>query len=142
MYVDKKLNRFLIQQEGLYKIIIEELRKGEKRTHWMWFIFPQIKGLGYSKTSQFYDIESLEEAKAFIGHPVLGKRLIDCCELLMKIQGRKIDQIFPKSPDDSKLRSSMTLFSVASPETIIFSAVLQKYFNGAKDQKTQQILSL
>ena len=108
----------------------------------MWFIFPQIKGLGYSKTSQFYDIESLEEAKAFIGHPVLGKRLIDCCELLMKIQGRKIDQIFPKSPDDSKLRSSMTLFSVASPETIIFSAVLQKYFNGAKDQKTQQILSL
>jgi len=141
MYDEKKLNRFLIQQEGLYKIIIEELRRGEKSTHWIWFIFPQVKGLGHSQTSHFYGIESLDEAKSYIGHPVLGKRLIECCEILMKLEGKKISHILPP-PDDVKLRSSMALFSIASPESNIFTAVLQKYFNGTTDQKTLQILGL
>ena len=139
MYDEKKLNRFIVQQEGLYDGIVEELRKGEKRTHWIWFIFPQIKGFVFSKTSLFFNIESIAEAKSYVRHPVLGKRLIECCEILMKIEEKKINQILP-SPDDVKLRSSMTLFAVAAPENKLFTDVLQKYFNGAKDQKTLQIL--
>jgi len=141
MYDEKKLNRFIVQQEGLYCGIVEELRKGEKRTHWIWFIFPQIKGLGFSKTSLFFNIESIDEAKSYVCHPVLGKRLIECCEILMKIEGKKINQILP-SPDDVKLRSSMTLFAVVSPDNKLFTDVLRKYFNGAQDQKTLQILHL
>lgn len=141
MYDVKKLNRFLSQQEGVYNTVVEELKRGEKRTHWIWFIFPQVKGLGFSQTSLFFGIESLEEAVAYSCHPVLGKRLIECCEILITIQRKRIEQILPP-PDDVKLKSSMTLFSVASPETNIFTAVLQKYFNGAKDLKTLRVLGL
>jgi uncharacterized protein (DUF1810 family) len=141
MYDEKKLNRFIIAQEGIYESVLKELARGEKRTHWIWFIFPQIKGLGHSNTSEFYGIQSLDEAIAYLSHPVLGKRLTECCELLIKIQGKRIDQILPP-PDDLKLRSGMTLFSVASPETLIFNDVLKKYFNGARDQRTLKMLGI
>lgn len=141
MYDEKKLNRFLVQQEGMYNNVVAELRRGEKSTHWIWFIFPQVKGLGFSQTSHFYGIESLDEAVAYINDPVLGKRLIECCEILMKLQGKIISQILPP-PDDVKLRSSMTLFAIASQETNVFTDVLNKYFNGSKDQKTLRILGL
>ena len=141
MYDEKKLNRFIVAQERMYEPILKELARGEKRTHWIWFIFPQIKGLGNSNTSLFYAIQSLDEAKAYLSHPILGQRLTECCELLIKIQGKRIDQILPP-PDDLKLRSSMTLFSVASPETLIFKDVLKKYFNGARDQRTLKMLGM
>ncbi len=139
MYDEKRLDRFITQQEAVYKTVVEELKRGEKRTHCMWYIFPQVKGLGHSTANNFYSISGPIEAKAYLSHPILGKRLIECCELLLKIEGKKVDQIFGY-PDDLKLRSCMTLFDFVSPETKVFDAVLKKYFNGARDMKSLELL--
>jgi uncharacterized protein (DUF1810 family) len=133
------LNRFIDAQNGIYERAINELGAGQKSSHWMWFIFPQVRGLGHTETSIFFAISSLQEAKAYLEHPVLGPRLRECCELLMQIDGRSISQIFG-SPDDLKLRSSMTLFAQASEQNPLFKDVLQRYFDGRVDPRTLGLL--
>lgn len=133
------LSRFVSAQEGIYASVLSELRNGRKRTHWMWFIFPQVVGLGFSSTTQFYAIKSIEEARQYLNHPVLGPRLLECSEAVLAVEGRSVAEIFGH-PDDMKLKSSMTLFAyVAGPDST-FVRVLEKYFNGEQDTRTLQIL--
>ena len=133
------LSRFTNAQEGLYQNVLVELRTGQKRTHWMWFIFPQISGLGHSDMAKHYAIKSEEEARQYLTHPVLGARLLKCAETVFAIEGRTVSQIFGH-PDDIKLRSCLTLFGcVAGPQSI-FTKVLDKYFNGEKDGETLRLL--
>ena len=134
------LSRFIHAQEPVYGIALAELHSGHKRSHWMWFVFPQIAGLGFSPTAQFYAIKNLAEAKAYLDHPLLGKRLLDCAEAVFTIQGRSISQIFGY-PDDLKLRSCMTLFAIiAGDPGSIFQRLLEKYFNGERDARTLELL--
>ena len=133
------LGRFLHAQEGSYNRALGELRRGEKRSHWMWYIFPQIDGLGYSATTKYYAIKSKEEALAYISHSVLGARLLECARAVRDIQGRTAAEIFG-FPDDVKLRSSMTLFSYVSEQDSVFQLVLDKYFDGQGDEKTLEVL--
>jgi uncharacterized protein (DUF1810 family) len=134
-----QLNRFIQAQEKIYDSVLEELRDGQKQSHWMWYIFPQIDGLAYSATSKYYAIKSIEEAQRYLHHPVLGMRLVECAKTVLAIEGRSISQIFGY-PDDMKLKSSMTLFAyVASPHSV-FIRLLDKYFNGERDEKTLQLL--
>jgi uncharacterized protein (DUF1810 family) len=132
-------NRFLSAQEPIYPQVLKELRIAKKTTHWMWFIFPQIEGLGHSSTAKYYSIKSIEEAKEYITHPVLGKRLIECANILLQLQNKTADQIFGY-PDNLKLRSSMTLFNFVAPEQKVFADVLKKYFAGEEDKNTIDIL--
>jgi uncharacterized protein (DUF1810 family) len=133
------LRRFLGAQDSVYDRVLEELKNGRKRSHWMWYIFPQVDGLGYSATSKHYAIKSTEEARAYLNHPVLGSRLLECAEAVLAIKGRSASDIFGY-PDDLKLQSSMTLFaSVAGPDSI-FVRVLDKYFLGERDMRTLQLL--
>ncbi len=133
------LSRFINAQASVYDRVLEELRSGWKRSHWMWYIFPQVDGLGYSATSKHYAIKSMEEARAYLNHPVLGSRLVECADAVLAIEGRSASDIFGY-PDDLKLKSSMTLFaSVAGPESI-FVRVLEKYFQGERDVRTLQLL--
>ncbi len=133
------LTRFMDAQAGIYEIALEELRSGQKRTHWMWYIFPQIDGLGRSATAKHYAIKNMEEAGQYLNHPVLGPRLFESAKAVLAIDGRTASDIFGH-PDDMKLKSSMTLFScVANPESI-FDRVLEKYFNGKRDVRTLQLL--
>ena len=129
------LVRFTRAQDKVYVNVLSEIRNGRKATHWMWFVFPQIAGLGRSETAQRYAIGSLEEAKAYLAHPVLGKRLLECSEMLLAIEGRSATQIFG-SPDDMKLRSCATLFSVASGPGSVFDRILIKFFQGTPDDRT------
>ena len=129
------LDRFVEAQDGAYDDALAELTTGRKRTHWMWFIFPQIAGLGSSPTAQFYAIASLDEAKAYLAHPVLGPRLRECARALLAVDGRSAHDIFGY-PDDLKLRSSMTLFARAAPDQPVFRQVLDHYFSGAEDDAT------
>jgi uncharacterized protein (DUF1810 family) len=129
------LNRFVQAQNPVYKEVLSELKNGAKVSHWMWFIFPQIKGLGRSPISIKFAISSLEEARAYLNHPVLGPRLKECTHLVLSTQGRSIERIFG-SPDDMKFRSSMTLFDQVSPEDDVFAEAVKKYFRGAPDQVT------
>ena len=122
-------------QDPDYAQVCSELRAGRKRSHWMWYIFPQLKGLGSSSTAQYYGISGLDEAKAYLSHPVLGPRLLECSRLVTKIQGRTIQEIFGY-PDYLKFRSSMTLFARAAPENEPFHAALDKYFDGEPDAQT------
>ncbi len=133
------LNRFTSAQEGIYDLVLVELRSGRKRTHWMWFIFPQIVGLGHSATAEYYAIKSMEEARQYLNHPVLGSRLLECAEAVLAIEGRSISEIFGY-PDDLKLRSSMTLFACISEPDSVFIRVLDKYFHGQRDAGTLHIL--
>jgi uncharacterized protein (DUF1810 family) len=133
------LNRFISAQEGVYDRALAELRAGEKRSHWMWFIFPQIEGLGHSPTARLYSIKSLEEARQYLAHPVLGTRLTACAESVLAVQGRSASDIFGH-PDDWKLQSSMTLFELVSGPGSVFATVLDKYYQGKRDSKTLQIL--
>jgi uncharacterized protein (DUF1810 family) len=133
------LNRFAEAQEITYPTALAEIKNGRKRSHWMWFIFPQLAGLGFSETSQFYGIKSIEEAAAYLNHPVLGKRLLEISEALLTIDGKTANQVFG-NPDDMKLRSSMTLFAAVGGENSVFRKVLEKYFNGQEDTKTLQLL--
>lgn len=133
------LARFTGAQEGIYDRVLTELRNGRKRSHWMWYIFPQIDGLGYSATAKRYAIKSMEEAREYLNHPVLGARLRECAEIVFDIEGRSAAEIFGY-PDDVKLRSSMTLFaSIAEPRSV-FGLVLDKFFNGDRDERTLSLL--
>jgi uncharacterized protein (DUF1810 family) len=133
------LQRFVDAQAPLYATVLAELRAGRKRSHWMWFIFPQIAGLGRSATAQHYAIASLDEATAYLAHPLLGARLRECSALVAAIEGRTADAIFAY-PDDLKFHSSMTLFARASPADTVFQACLDKYFGGAPDAATLELL--
>jgi uncharacterized protein (DUF1810 family) len=129
------LERFVAAQNGVYATVLAELRAGQKQSHWIWFIFPQIKGLGRSATAERYAISSRAEAAAYLAHSVLGPRLRECTRLVNEIDGRAIEEILGY-PDDLKFRSSMTLFANVTDDNALFLAVLQKYFHGELDQST------
>jgi uncharacterized protein (DUF1810 family) len=133
------LERFVSAQDdgGTYWQAVDELRRGRKATHWMWFVFPQIAGLGRSGTAQYYAISSLDEARAYLAHPVLGPRLLDCAGILAGLSGRSAGQIFGDI-DAMKLRSCMTLFMHADPGADVFRLVLDQYFSGVADPATEQ----
>jgi len=133
------LGRFTSAQEAVYDRALAELRRGQKQSHWMWYIFPQIDGLGHSPTAMRYAIKSIEEAREYLNHPVLGARLLECAETVLDIEGRSVSEILG-FPDDVKLRSSMTLFESISDTDSVFALVLHKFFNGNQDDKTLQIL--
>jgi uncharacterized protein (DUF1810 family) len=133
------LERFVKAQEGVYPRALAELKAGRKQTHWMWFIFPQIAGLGHSAMAQMYAIASLDEARAYLAHPVLGARLRECCQAMMAVEGKTAHAIFG-SPDDLKFRSSLTLFAHAAPNEPLFRDLLEKYYAGAEDELTLQNL--
>lgn len=133
------LQRFVDAQASIYRQVVEELSRGRKQTHWMWFIFPQIKGLGHTSLANRFAISSLKEADAYLKHSVLGPRLRECTHLVTEIAGRSIDQIFG-SPDNLKFRSCMTLFAHATPDNEIFKDALQKYFRGEFDPLTLERL--
>lgn len=136
------LNKFLTAQENIYGQALSEIKSGRKTSHWMWYIFPQYKGLGLSSTSKFYAINSLEEAKEYLSHPVLGARLREITGELLKLENTYAKQIFGR-PDDMKLKSSMTLFSAADgTNDNIFNKVIDKYFEGHFDKKTVNLLNL
>jgi len=134
-----QLQRFVDAQQPVYETVLGELRAGRKRTHWMWFIFPQIAGLGRSDMAQRFALASVEEAAAYLAHPVLGMRLRECCMLVMRIDGRSINEIFGH-PDDLKFRSSMTLFARAAPDEPIFAGCLRRLFGGEADAQTLALL--
>lgn len=123
----------------MYGSVLAELRAGRKRTHWMWFVFPQMLGLGHSATSVHYAIGSLEEARRYLDHPVLGARLVECAETILSVEGRSASDIFGW-PDDLKLCSSMTLFAEAAGPDSVFERVLGKYFGGRRDARTLELL--
>ena len=133
------LSRFLKAQQGVYEQALEELRRGQKESHWMWFIFPQIDGLGSSATARHYAIKTREEARAYLDHPVLGARLVECCEAILKVHGKSASEIFD-FPDDLKLRSSMTLFATVAAGESVFTRVLERYFGGKPDERTISLL--
>jgi uncharacterized protein (DUF1810 family) len=133
------LGRFVRAQAGDYEQALAEIRKGEKRTHWMWYIFPQIDGLGRSPTAKRYSIKSIEEAKAYLGHPVLGPRLLECAEAVLRVEGRSARQIFG-SPDDLKLHSCATLFAHVAPPGNVFERLIERYYGGSADEKTLRLL--
>ena len=135
------LQRFLRAQEPIYATALAELRGGQKRSHWMWFIFPQIEGLGQSPTSKYYAIKSLAEAQAYLQHPLLGPRLQECAEAVLAIEGRSAAEIFG-FPDDLKLRSSMTLFAALAGPDSVFARVLERFYDGRPDEQTLQIAGL
>ena len=133
------LNRFINAQEPIYKAALSELRQGRKQTHWMWFIFPQAAGLGRSSISRHFAIKSVEEARAYLQHPVLGTRLIECTEILLGIENKAAHSIFGY-PDNLKLRSCMTLFAGVSEPGSVFDGLLEKYYNGEACQRTRVFL--
>ncbi len=137
------LDRFVAAQNqaDTFATAVAELRAGAKRSHWMWFVFPQIAGLGQSPTSRRYAIASLEEARAYLAHPVLGPRLIECARILCELEGKTAQGIFG-GIDAIKLRSSMTLFARADPSSPVFGQVLDAYFGGVPDEATERLLGV
>jgi uncharacterized protein (DUF1810 family) len=135
------LQRFVAAQVGAYEIALAELHAGRKRSHWMWFVFPQFAGLGMSSTSQKYAIKSIDEAKAYLAHPTLGTRLIACCEAVLGVQGRTAYEIMGP-PDDLKLRSCATLFARVAASGSVFERVLEKYFEGKPDEATLRLMGV
>jgi uncharacterized protein (DUF1810 family) len=133
------LDRFITAQQTNYAIALEEIRRGKKISHWMWYIFPQLAGLGYSSTSIFYAID-VEEARLFLKHPVLGMRLTKISEEILKLN-KSAHEVFG-SPDDIKLLSCMTLFEYISEQPNVFSQVIEKYFNGVRDARTLKLISV
>lgn len=133
------LERFLRAQNPVLGAVQAELARGRKQSHWMWFVFPQVAGLGFSAMSQRYAIGSRAEAEAYLAHPLLGPRLIECTRLVLAVDGRTINAILG-APDDSKFRSSMTLFGAVSDEAV-FDEALAKYFAGGRDDATLEILA-
>ena len=133
------LERFVKAPYGVYPRALAELKAGRKQSHWMWFIFPQIAGLGHSAMAQMYAIASLDEARTYLAHPLLGARLRECCEAVLAVDGKSAHQIFG-SPDDLKFRSSLTLFAQAAPDERLFRNLLQRHYVGEADQLTLQKL--
>ncbi len=133
------LDRFVEAQEATYDTGLSEIRSGRKRSHWMWYVFPQLDGLGSSPMSRRYAVRSLAEAQAYLGHPVLGPRLVECAEAVLGVELRSALAIFG-SPDDLKLRSCATLFAEASPSGSVFERILQKYYRGERDPRTLSLL--
>jgi uncharacterized protein (DUF1810 family) len=133
------LNRFIRAQESVYENVLWELQNGRKQTHWMWFIFPQIEGLGYSPMSKLYSIKNIMEAREYLQHPILGARLLDCARIVLELKDRSAHEIFG-SPDDLKLQSSMTLFTTLTDSGSVFEQVLDNYYNGERDGKTLDLL--
>jgi len=135
-----KLQHFVDAQASVYAAVLAELQAGQKRSHWMWFIFPQLQGLGRSDMARRYALDSLADARSYLAHPVLGARLFECSALVCAIQHRSIAAIFG-TPDDMKFHSCMTLFAQARPEQPIFVECLQKYFDGRPDTATLELLA-
>ncbi|MBV9784624.1 MAG: DUF1810 domain-containing protein [Acidisphaera sp.] len=134
------LERFVTAQAPVFAAVLEELRAGRKRSHWMWFVFPQLRGLGSSSTASFYGIASLDEARAYLAHPVLGPRLVVCTQSVLAIEGRSLHDIFG-SPDDMKFASSMTLFACASDDReSVFRQAIDRCCGGRMDQRTLTLL--
>lgn len=136
---DYNLERFIEAQQSDYAIALSEIKSGRKQSHWMWYIFPQVLGLGYTSTSIEYAIKNSSEATAYLNHEVLGKRLIEISNALLQLETNDAYKVFG-SPDDIKLRSSMTLFSLVPGADKVFQLVLDKFFNGKKDDKTLELL--
>ena len=134
------LQRFLDAQEGVIEVAYRELSGGHKLSHWMWFVFPQIAGLGRSETARRFAISSRDEARAYLDHAILGSRLIRCTEAVNAVRSRTVEEIFGY-PDDLKFHSSMTLFAAVSPDGSVFHAALAQYFGGEADSLTVQLLS-
>jgi len=135
-----RLERFLEAQAPIYGQALAELRAGRKQSHWMWFIFPQLVGLGQSPTSRAYAIQTLDEARAYLSHPVLGARLRECCQAVMNLRGKSAEEIFG-SVDTTKFRSCLTLFTEADHGEVLFYNLLEKYFEGEPDEATLEILA-
>jgi len=133
------LARFLVAQAGDYETALGEVRAGQKRSHWMWYIFPQLDGLGFSDMARRYGIKSRAEAEAYVAHPILGPRLVAICEAAIAVEGRSAHEIF-SSPDDMKLKSCVTLFAAVSPPGSVFERVLAKFFPGERDSQTLRLL--
>lgn len=134
------LERFWEAQQAVYGQVCAELRAGCKQTHWMWFIFPQMRGLGRSSTAERFGIASRAEARAYAAHPVLGPRLRECCRLLLHLESNDAGEIFG-CPDNVKLHSSMTLFACAAPDDALFREVLEKFFSGEQDAATLRLIA-
>lgn len=133
------LDRFVRAQARDYDAALREIRSGRKRSHWMWYVFPQLQGLGFSSTAQYYGIRDLGEAKAYMAHPVLGPRLAEISEALLALDSSDPSAVMGY-PDDLKLRSCMTLFELAAPEQPVFARVLEKYYSGRRDGRTLELL--
>ena len=135
------LERFVEAQASVYHTVVAELAMGHKETHWMWFVFPLLKELGKSAMAKRYGITSTDEARAYLAHPLLGNRLLECCKLLLAQRNANAFEIFG-SPDELKLRSCMTLFSVTSPQQTVFKQVLETFFRGKPDEVTVKLLAV
>ncbi len=133
------LERFLEAQKDDYRQALSEIRAGRKRTHWMWYIFPQLDGLAVSDTSKFYSIKSFDEARAYLQHATLGPRLLECAEAALLVEGRTAREVFG-SPDDAKLKSCATLFALVSQPDSVFHRLLAKFYGGKQDRRTLQLL--
>ena len=133
------LARFVDAQAGDYDQALAEIKAGRKRSHWIWYVFPQIDGLGFSSMSRRYAIKSVDEARAYLAHPVLGPRLVEICESALAVEGKSARDIFG-SPDDMKLKSCATLFASVSPPGSVFERLLEKYFQGERDGKTLELI--
>ena len=139
MYLEHGIERYLSAQENVYRQALEEIRSGRKASHWMWFVFPQIRGLGFTDYNVYYGLKDFDEAKEYLGHPVLGKRLVEISQAVLNLQGKTALEIFGK-PDERTLRSCMTLFSLIPTADPVFQKVLDKYYQGQIDEKTVAIL--
>jgi len=135
-----RLDRFVEAQAPVYDQALAELRAGQKQSHWMWFVFPQMVGLGQSATSRAYAIQSLDEARGYLAHPVLGTRLRECCQAVMNVRGKSARDIFG-APDDQKFQSCLSLFAEAAPDDVLFYNLLEKYFDGDADEATLELLA-
>lgn len=135
------LQRFVDAQAASHETALRELRAGRKRSHWMWYIFPQVQGLGFSDMARTYAIDSIEEAAAYAAHPLLGQRLRECTSAVLAVEGRSAHDIFGH-PDDWKFRSCMTLFEAAVPEEPLFATALDRYFDGERDDQTLDLLNM
>ncbi|MCS7470576.1 DUF1810 domain-containing protein [Stieleria sp. ICT_E10.1] len=133
------LARFVSAQRDSYEQALSEIERGQKRTHWMWFVFPQLRGLGFSSTAQLYGISGIDEARAYLVHPVLGTRLIECCQAILSVRDRTATQILGQ-PDDLKLCSCATLFASIAGDNSVFQQVLERFFDGKADSRTLQLL--
>jgi uncharacterized protein (DUF1810 family) len=134
------LNRFVLAQEDNYQQALSELESGRKRSHWMWYIFPQLDGLGSSSLSKLYSIKSHDEARAYLEHPVLGRRLVECAEAILAVDGKSATTILG-SPDDMKLKSCATLFAHVSASGSVFERILDKFYGGERDDATVRLLA-